>query len=235
MPRDPRKINSFVVIDFETSGADKEGNHAKKHAATEVAVMALNGVTLEEILRYDNKFKPYDETHIYSEDAAKLTGIYKQDCIDQGIELKQIVEDLCTVFTEANLHNTKTAKPVLVAHNWDFDKSFLQDIFRRAGVDLSKYVDGELDAYGNFQPHGIDTMDLAKQCWAEVTDTDTRFKLTNCCERAGIDVVDGHSAMNDVEPTADLLRFFCIRLRSGGTDVVAQSGSTSSHRQNFEW
>lgn len=235
MARDPKKINSYVVIDFETSGLDKDdGLHAQKYAATEFAGLAINGVTLEEILRYDDMIKPYDIGLIYDEEAAKFTGINKDMCERDGILLKDLVANICQLFTEANLHNSRTAKPILVGHNWDFDKGFLQDIFRRAKVDLSKYVDGDKDAYGNFIPHGIDTMDLAKACWAEVTDTTTKYRLNNCCERAGIDVVDGHHAMNDVIPTADLLRFFISRLRSG-IAVSVQSGNLPVHRQTFEW
>jgi DNA polymerase III epsilon subunit-like protein len=236
MARDPKKINSYVVIDFETSGLDKkDGLHSQKYAVTEFAGMALHGVTLEEILRYDNMVKPYDAGLIYDSEAAKFTGISKEMCEKDGVPLKQLVEEISTLFDEANLHNSKTAKPILVAHNWDFDKGFLQDIFRRAKVDLGKFVDGDKDAYGNFVPHGIDTMDLAKACWAEVTDTTTKFKLPHCCERAAIDLIDGHHAINDVIPTADLFRYFLTRLRSGSNEVTVQSGNVSVHRQTFEW
>lgn len=236
MPRDPKKINSYVLIDFETSGIDKkDGLHAQKYAVTEFAGMALNGVTLEEILRYDNKVKPYDITHIYDPEAAQFTGITKEMCEESGVPIGQLVEDVSQLFKEANLHNSRTAKPILVAHNWDFDKGFLQDIFRRAKVDLATLVDGDKDSLGNFIPHGLDTMDLAKACWAEVTDTTTKFRLTQCCERAGIDVIDGHHAINDVIATADLLKFFLTRLRSGSSEVVVQSGTVSVHRQVFEW
>jgi DNA polymerase III epsilon subunit-like protein len=236
MARDPKKINSYVIIDFETGGLDKkEGLHAQKYPITEFAGIAINGLTLEEILRYENMVKPYDVGLIYDPEAAKFTGITKEMCEKDGVPLKQMVDDMCQLFTEANLYNTKTAKPIIIAHNWDFDKGFLQDAFRRCKVDLGKYVDGDKDAYGNFIPHGIDTIDLAKACWAEVTDTSTKFKLPNCCERAGVDHVDGHHAINDVIPTVDLLRFFITRLRSGSNEVTVQGGNVSVHRQTFEW
>lgn len=236
MARDPKKINSFVIIDFETGGMDKkDGLHSQKYPVTEFAGLAMDGVTLEEIVRYENMVKPYDAGLIYDPEAATKTGINKELCEKEGIPLKQLVGDICQLCTEANKYNAKYIKPILVAHNWDFDKTFFQDIFRRCKVDMSKYIDGALDAWGNFQPHGIDTMDLAKKCWAEITDTDTKYTLRACCERAGIDHVDAHHAINDVVPTTDLLRYFITRLRSGSSEVEIQGGNISVHRQTFEW
>lgn len=236
MPRAPQKINSYVLIDFETGGLDKKNRlHSQNYPVTEVAVLAINGVTLEEIVKYDNLVKPYDTKLVYDPEVARITGITKEMCISQGIPLSQIVKDLCTVFEEANLYNSKTARPILVAHNWNFDRQFLQDIFRRAGVDLSKYVAGDLDHYGNFIPDGLDTIMFCKMLQAEITDTDTKFKLQSCCEMAGVDYVDGHRAMNDVIPMTDLFRYLVVRLRSGTSQVTVQDGKVSVHRKVFEW
>lgn len=236
MAKAPQKINSIVVFDFETGGLDKkEGLHSQKYPITEFAGIALNPVTLEEILRYDNLVKPYDQKLIYDPVAANITGINKELCEKEGIPLKQLVEDLCTFFEEANIYKSKIARPLLVAHNGPYDRQFLQDIFRRTGVDLSKFVDGDKDHHGNFIPNIIDTIDLAKMLWADQTDTTTKFNLAACCERAGIDLVDGHRAMNDVVPLADLVRYILTRLRSGSTEVTVTGGAIVSHRQIFEW
>lgn len=236
MPRDPKKINSYVVVDVETGGLDnKEGLHAQKYPITELAVMALDGVTLQEIVKYDNLVKPYDNNLIYDPIAAQLTGISRALCEKDGIGLRNLVQDICLVLEEANVHKTKTAKPVFVAHNWPFELNFITDIFKRADIDLSKYVAGGKDAHGNFIPFGIDTIYLAKQCWAEITDNTTKFKLGDCCLRAGVDYVDGHRAMNDVIPTADLLRYFLTRLRSGSSEVKIHNGQATVHRQKFQW
>lgn len=235
MAKSPQKINSFIVIDFETGGADRDGKHALKYPVTEVAALAINGSTLQDIVRYDNLIQPYDDKLIYDPQAAVVTGIDKQLCIKEGVPLRQVVTDLVQLMSEANVHNSKTARPIFVAHNWGFDRQFLTDIFRRASIDISKLVDGDYDHHGNFIPAGIDTIDLAKQCWADVTDNTTKFKLGACCVRAGIDYLDGHRAMNDVIPTADLFRYFMTRLRSGSTEVTVSQGNISVHRQSYEW
>lgn len=236
MARAPQKINSYVLIDFETGGLDKKNRlHSQNYPITEVAALAIDGVNLDEIVRYDNLVKPYDNKLIYDPEAARATGITRAMCERDGVGLREVVNDLCKVFDEANLYRSKTARPLLVAHNWNFDRQFLQDIFRRAQVDLSKYVSGEVDHYGNFIPDGIDTIMLCKMLQAQVTDKDTKFKLQDCCYRAGVDFVDGHRAMNDVVPMTDLFRYLATRLRSGSSQVVVDQGRISVHRQSFEW
>lgn len=235
--RAPQKINSYVLMDFETGGIDnKNGNHCQIVPITEVAVLALNGVTLEEIIRYDNLVKPYDDRLQYQPAAAALTGITRELCERDGVELSQVVEDLCQVFTEANIYNSKTARPKIVAHNAPFERQFLVDIFNRCKVDLSKYVSGANDAYGHFVPDMLDTQDFAKACWAETTNKEDKFKLSYCSQKAGLDVIEGHRAMNDVIPSADLIRYFFTRLRSGSSQVTITEGQIAvKHRISFQW
>jgi DNA polymerase III epsilon subunit-like protein len=237
MARDPKKINSYIIIDFETGGLDrKEGLHAKKYPVTEFAALAINGVNLQEIIKYDNLVKPYDNSLIYDPQAATATGINRELCEAEGIPLRTLVDDIILVIEEANLYGSKTARPIFVAHNWPFDRGFLMEIFRRAGKDLSKLVNGGWDNFGNFIPQGIDTIELAKNCWAEITENTTKYNLGACCLKAGVNYVDGHRAMNDVIPTADLFRYFSTRLRSGSGDTVSvDHGNIVVHRKGFEW
>lgn len=230
---DPKKINSFILIDFETTGVDKSGlASSQKYAATECAVMAVDGVRLEKIVAYDNLIKPYGD-HIYHSEAAEKTGISRDMCEREGVTVVQLVDDLVTVCKEANIHNSKNYKPIFVAHNWPFDRQFLKCLFDVAGVDLSKYISGDYEHGGSFVPHGIDTIDLAKMCWGDITESTTRFNLEACCERAGIEFIDAHRAMNDIIPMHELLIYFVNRLRTGHS--VGVQDISSDHRQVFEW
>lgn len=238
MPRDPKKINSYVFIDFETSGLDKkDGLHAQRVSVTEVAALAIDGTTLEEIVRYDEIVQPYDQKHEWQDGAAKLTGLYKPKCINEGLPIKDVVKNLCQVFNEANLHNSRVAKPILVAHNWPFDRQFLQYIFKFCEVDLSQYVDGDKDAIsGEFIPSGLDTIDWAKNLFAPLTENTTKFNLGACCERAGVQLADGHRAMHDVVALKDLFIYYSTRLRSGSSEVTVNDGVAKvNHRNRFEW
>ncbi len=227
----PQKINNIVFFDWETGGTS-----CTKSAAMSLACVGINAVTLEEIIKYDNLIKPYDRSLEYNPRALEVNGLTVERCEKEGVGLRQIMEDFCQVVRETNIHNSKTARPVLVAHNADFDRGFLQEGARRAEIDLSKLLDGEFDPWGNFVPHVIDSIDWAKNCWAPMTDNTTKFKLGQCCERAGVSMSDSHDAMSDTLALADLYRYFSVRLRSGSSEVTVTGGvATASHRQVFEW
>lgn len=227
---EPKKINSYIIIDFETGGLD-----CTKNPVMEFAGLAVHGVTLEEIVKYDNLVKPYDPKLYYDPRALQSNGLTVEMCQKDGIPLRELVKDICSLCVEANIYKTKTAKPILIAHNGDFDKNFFIDIFRRANVDMSEYLTGTFDPFGNFQPKMIDSIDWAKSCWADITDKQTNFKLASCCQRAGIELVDAHRAMNDVMPLTDLWRYFQARLRSNTSEVTITDGKASVHRQTFQW
>ncbi len=54
---------------------------------------------------------------------------------------------------------------------------------------------------------------------------DEKLTLSACCERAKILLSDAHGAMNDVEATADLFRWFVKRMRrKSGNDGEERSG-----------
>lgn len=230
MAKDPKKINSILCFDFETGGLD-----CKKNPITEFAGILLNGATLEEMVRYDNLVKPYDNSLIYEAKAAELTGITREMCEKQGIPLKQLVDDIISLFEEGNSITGKFVKVILVAHNSPFDIPFLIEIFRRAGKDLSKYVVGSFDSEGNFIPYQIDTIADCKRMWGDITESDTKFTLEACCEKAGIQLYDAHRAINDTSSLADLYRYITTRMRTGGTEVSVQDGVVSKHRIKFEW
>ena len=125
--------------------------------------------------------------------------------------------------------------PVLVAHNGSFDNPFTEDVFKRCGKDLSKYVAGYIDPTGKWHPRFIDTIDLAKMVHGELAEGTDDFKMGSCCERAGIQMADGHRAMNDVIALVDLFRYYVTRFRSSSSEVTVESGINVSHRVKFEW
>lgn len=210
-----KKINDYLVLDWETGGIPK-WEDKKESPVCEVACIGINGRTLEEILRYDNMIKPYDLSLPYEEGAWKANGLSMEEVKLKGIQLSQVVEDICIVATETNVEQSKIARPILVGHNITFDIPLLQKVFQRAKKDLSQYLSGFYDCFGNFQIHYYDTMHLSKSTYGNSQDKTIKFNLEESCKRDGSELTDGHRALNDVIATSSLFRTYIARLRSRG-------------------
>jgi DNA polymerase III alpha subunit (gram-positive type) len=63
------------------------------------------------------------------------------------------------------------------------------------------------------------------------------YKLGTCCQKAGVELVNAHRAMADVEATADLFRYLVNCLRSNTqsvSEVVDQKVEENRFRSTFE-
>ena len=105
----------------------------------------------------------YDFT--YSEGSYKVHGIGSKEMMSDGVEIVDVVKAVIKLANSAKVSNF--SKAVLVGHNPDFDRNFLQQVFEVTGnmKSMEKIFHGSKDHYGNFQPHMIDTIDLAKLKW----------------------------------------------------------------------
>jgi DNA polymerase III alpha subunit (gram-positive type) len=83
-------------------------------------------------------------------------------------------------------------------------------------------------------PNFIDTLVLSKLTFG-VTGEE-KINLGAACELAKIKLTDAHGAMNDVEATADLFRFYMKKLRSKKGDIsVDENKSRPKGREFFEF
>jgi DNA polymerase III epsilon subunit-like protein len=95
---------------------------------------------------------------------------------------------------------------VVVAHNLAFDAKFLVTQFARLGVHSPEIAGGAC------------TLRTAQALLPGPS-----YKLLNCCEAAGIELTDAHSALGDALATARLLGFFLQRgVNVGGMAVRPQ-------------
>ena len=97
--------------------------------------------------------------------------------------------------------------------------------------EFEKVFAGKKDFYGNFQPHYIDTIDLARLIFAN-DPTMTSYKLEIIAERLGLELDDAHDADADVTATLNILRVGTNRLRNGESNVgeiIQQREKTRSH------
>lgn len=210
---------NYIVYDCETGGLDET-----KNPITQYACVVLDFKTLKEIDRFETFVKPYNDL-VIERQALEHTMVTMSD-IRQGITLKDFVSVL---FEFNNLHQAKTkikemGRLVPVGHNVTFDNRFLNYACNLCGKKYHELV------YENF----IDTFPLAKMTWG--LEGNEKLNLTACSERAKIRLTDAHGAMNDVEATADLFRFFVRKLRAKkGTAESAEAEMRARGQEFFEF
>lgn len=199
-----RNVN-YIVFDFETGGLDCE-----KNPITQVGLIVLNGRTLQEIERYQTYVQNYSNLE-YDKKALDYTGITMDD-INSGKPLRDVVADLISIFTKSTEGSGRyKMEPVMVGHNIDkFDMDFLDYIFNACGKDVSDYISRTTK----------DTMMMAVDIWQ--VDGIEKVNLQACCEKTQIDLVGAHDAMNDVQATADLFRYFIKQMRGESSDFNSE-------------
>lgn len=189
--------SNYIVFDCETGGLSPD-----KNPITQFACVILDGKNLKEIDRYETFVKPYADLKI-EQKALDKTMVRMSD-INSGISDKEFVKVITTLWDSHRINgNRERGRLVPVGHNIPFDINMLNWV-----LDYNK----KSSVYDWFQPNFIDTYSLAKLAFA-VTGEE-KLNLSACCDRTKINITDAHGAMNDVEATADLLRFFMKKLRS---------------------
>lgn len=211
--------SAYLVHDCETGGLDPN-----KNPITQYACVVLDYKTLKEIDRFETFVQPYNNLTI-EKDAIAHTMVSMSD-IKHGLK----VEDFISVLGEFyGLHQAKSkikemGRLISVGHNVTFDHGFLEYAFRYCKKDFWEYI------YPNF----IDTFPLGKMTWG--LEGEEKLNLTACCERSKIRLTDAHGAMNDVEATADLFRWYVKKLRSksGGVGETIE-GVRRKGKEFFEF
>jgi DNA polymerase III epsilon subunit-like protein len=173
------KINPYIIFDFETGGLD-----CTKNAATEIALLCVDGATFKEIGRYESYIHPYIAE--YDPKALQYTNITMDMLVAEGKQLDVVFKEVAMFFKEMKekTSNSHTKKPILVGHNAQFDIGFLQACFKASKLDLSTLVDGAKNFFGQYQPNYIDTVTLSKLAWGQ--QEDRRYNLASCVETSGV-------------------------------------------------
>lgn len=209
--------SNYIVFDCETGGLDET-----KNPITQYAAVILDGYTLKEIDRWETFVKPYGDL-VIEQQALDATMVTMSD-INKGMNLKDFVSTM-TEFWQVNMVKTKIkemGRLIPVGHNVTFDIRFLNyalGLQDRKNVDLWMY------------PNIIDTFPIAKMTWG--INGDEKLNLGACCDRAKIRLTDAHGAMNDVEATAELFRWYAKKLRAKKGDVVSDSSQGRARGEEF--
>ena len=209
--------SNYIVFDCETGGLDES-----KNPITQYAAVILDGKTLKEIDRWETFVKPYADL-VIEQEALDRTMVSMSD-INSGLNVKEFIAT-ATEFWEA--HRVKTKKRemgrlVPVGHNVQFDIRFINWV-----LDFEK----KRDMFEWHHPNFIDTYPLAKLAFG--IKGDEKLNLGASCGNAKIKLTDAHGAMNDVEATADLLRWNMRKLRAKKGDSVNESNQGRAKGNEF--
>lgn len=200
-----------IIADLETSGFNP-----KQNAVTQIAFVVVDSFNFEEKCKFNTYVKPYDNKHIYVKQAADLTGITQEKCIEEGRPLNQVVEEMSEIFKKFKV---SYYLPYFVGHNFNaFDIRFLEDIYDRIyGPNSGK--NGTNKLY-DFATLGYDTMFLARQ---KFTNNEVpNFKLNTVGEYLGLYNKGAHLADNDVDLTLEVFKYFIQSLRQSEASIQAK-------------
>lgn len=248
-----QKIYTGIVLDFETGGLDPT-----RCACTQIALQAVRFDTWEVLDRYVGYLYPYNKQEIvpsrrkvlrskrelentqsgvlmdYETVALNYSGITMEKLYDAGHDIREVAAAVIRMARGATLSKGPQCKPVLIGQNIPFDIGFLQQLMNYTGMvkEFEGAFAGSKDFYGNFQPHYVDTLHLARLALAHDPEV-TSYKLELLCEQLGIELDDAHDAEADVTATLQVAQVCSARMRSSST-AGTETGKKDKTRNHFK-
>ncbi len=180
--------DSFVVFDLETTGFNPSVNKIIEIGAVKVE----NGTITGHFSKFVNPQIPIPF------EIENLTGINDSMVMDAGT-----IEEVLPEFMEFCRHS------VMVAHNADFDMSFIKHNLHLFGMERKFTV--------------VDTVSLARNLLPELN----RFKLDTVAKTLGVSLKNHHRAVDDAGCTAEIFVKFIQMLKDRGIENLDQLGKLS--------
>lgn len=183
----------FVVFDIETTGFS-----AVNDRIIEIGAVKVEGGQIVD--RYSTFVNPERPSPFEIE---KLTGIH-----DGMVEDADVIEDILPKFMEF------CQGCIMVAHNAEFDMSFIKENCRRQGIERKFTV--------------VDTLAMARSLLPDLKN----YKLDTVVEAVGGSLENHHRAVEDAESTADIFVKFVARLKNMGVTDLDTLNSMSQMSGN---
>ena len=183
----------FIVFDIETTGFS-----AVNDRIIEIGAVKVEGGRIVD--RYSTFVNPERPIPFEIE---KLTGIH-----DGMVEDAEVIEDVLPKFMEF------CQDCIMVAHNAEFDMSFIRENCRRQGIERKFTV--------------VDTLAMARSMLPDLKN----YKLDTVVEAVGGSLENHHRAVEDAESTADIFVKFVARLKNMGVTDLDTLNSMSQMSNN---
>lgn len=179
----------YAIVDIETTGT-----HANGNGITEIAIILHNGKEIEG--KFQTLVNPQSPIPKY---VSSLTGIYDHMLVDAPL-FSEVAPDI---------HSLLKGR-IFVAHNVNFDYSFLRSQLKEAGYD--------------WQARKLCTIRMAKKTFPGLK----RYGLDHLCDHFGIDNGQRHRATGDALATTTL---FEMVLAKGGEQMIKDFLKRESRQQ----
>lgn len=175
-----RKHN-LAFIDIETTGFDREKHEIIELGLVLVKQIGEEGREFEVISEHEYKIKP---EHIETADpqALKVNGYDEAQWIF-AMSLTEAMKDF----------SDKTKDAIFVAHNTTFDYPFIEEAFKKTGVENQM-----------FYPK-LDTISMAYAKLHANLKVE-RFRLQKLCEFFGVENNKAHTALSDARATFEVYK-----------------------------
>ena len=191
----------YAIVDIETTGS-----YASAHGITEVAIYVFDGKNVTE--KFETLINPRQPIPRYIQ---SFTGI-TDEMVAGAPEFEKVAEKISALLSEK----------VFIAHNVNFDYSFLKSHLLRVGYDLKSKK--------------LCTVRLSRKIFPEFPS----YSLGNLCRSLDITINNRHRAGGDAEAT---VKVFTRLLENDKEDFITKSLQRNSKeqslppnvpRQNFE-
>jgi len=181
----------YAIVDIETTGG-----HASANGITEIAILIHDGKEITQ--RFSTLINPLIPIPVYIQ---ALTGI-SDEMVKSAPTFNDVADELFSL-----LHDK-----IFVAHNVNFDFSFLRYHFAAAGYLL--------------QTKKLCTVRLSRKIIPGLNS----YSLGKLCKQVGIDLIDRHRAMGDASATACL---FTMLLERDSDGHISRALSQRSKEQSL--
>lgn len=237
-PKDKAPYLVALTLDFETGSLKCQDG-----ACTQLAVHATRLDTFERLDTFAFYISPYYKKQIgntkkrkalkskydepkeelmdYTDGALEYSHITMDMLYKDGKDISYVAEELVQFIIRNTPEGTsKSGKPFFIGQNVLFDIGFLQQMMEYTGLmkEFSKYVRGNTDFYGNFQPLVLDTIVLGQLALSHLPNIDS-YNLEIMCGNLDVELDDAHDADADVTATTNVVSVLTQRMRSVGGEM----------------
>lgn len=179
----------YAIVDIETTGG-----YASANGITEVCIIVYDGTKVVD--RFHSLINPHQSIPRYIQ---AMTGI-TDEMVEEAPSFSEVAADI-----HAMLHDK-----VFVAHNVNFDYSFLKAHLEASGYPLNT--------------RKLCTVRLSRK----IIPGHRSYSLGNLCDSVGITINDRHRAMGDAEAT---VRLFQLLMEEDREQFILKSLSRNSKEQ----